>query len=121
MELGYMFQSSQGRGEPGGRTAGRRVRRGRSIVFDFKKHGHWYDEIAIVSQLGLTMAGSILLCLAAGYGLDKWLDTKPLFTIVFIILGIIGGGVTVYRQIMKVLEPEENRPSESERDHDGSG
>jgi len=67
------------------------------------------------------MAGSILLCLAAGYGLDEWLDTKPLFTIVFMILGIIGGGVTVYRQIMKVLDPEKGRPSEAERDDDGSG
>mgnify|MGYP006299309097 FL=1 len=67
------------------------------------------------------MAGSILLCLAVGYGLDKWLDTKPLFTIAFIILGIIGGGVTVYRQIMKVLDPKRDRPSEGESDDDGSG
>jgi ATP synthase protein I len=106
--------------KPGGQAAGRRRRRGRTIVFDFKKHGHWYDEIAIVSQLGLTMAGSILLCLALGYGLDKWLDTKPLFTIVFMILGIIGGGITVYRQIMKVLDPNRDRPSDAEREH-GSG
>ncbi len=94
---------------------------GTEIVFDFKKHGHWYDEIAIVSQLGLTMAGSILLCLAVGYGLDKWLDTKPLFIIVFIILGIIGGGVTVYRQIMKVLDPKRDDSSEAEQNSDGSG
>jgi ATP synthase protein I len=67
------------------------------------------------------MAGSILLCLAVGYGLDKWLHTKPLFTIAFMILGIIGGGVTVYRQIMKVLDPERDRPSEAERDNNGSG
>jgi hypothetical protein len=37
------------------------------------------------------------------------------------ILGIIGGGVTVYRQIMKVLDPERDRPSEAERDNNGSG
>lgn len=67
------------------------------------------------------MAGSILLCLAVGFGLDKWLDTKPFFTVVFIILGIIGGGVTVYRQIMKVLDPNRGRPPEAERDDDGSG
>lgn len=66
------------------------------------------------------MAGSILLCLAIGYGLDKWLGTKGLFTIVFILLGIIGGGVTVYRQIMKVLDPKRGRPSEAEREN-GNG
>ncbi len=58
------------------------------------------------------MAGSILFCLAIGYGLDKWLGTKAFFTIAFIILGIIGGGVTVYRQIMKVLDPERDRSTE---------
>ena len=58
---------------------------------DFKKHEHWYDEIAIVSQVGLTMAGSILFCLAVGYGLDEWLGTGRIFTVVFILLGILGG------------------------------
>jgi ATP synthase protein I len=50
------------------------------------------------------MAGSIILCLAIGYFLDKWLGTKGLFITIFIILGIIGGGVTVYRQIEEVLD-----------------
>jgi ATP synthase protein I len=60
--------------------------------------------LAIVSQVGFTMAGSIILCLAIGYFLDKWLGTKGLFITIFIILGIIGGGVTVYRQIEEVLD-----------------
>ena len=62
------------------------------------------DDIALVTQLGLTMAGSILFCFAIGYFLDKWLGTKGLFITIFIILGIIGGGVTVYRQIGKVVD-----------------
>ena len=60
--------------------------------------------MSIVSQLGLTMAGCILFCLYIGHLLDKWIGTKPLFTTIFIILGIIGGGVTAYRQIEKVLD-----------------
>ncbi len=58
----------------------------------------------MVSQLGLTMAGCILFCFAIGYFLDKWLGTKGLFITIFIILGVIGGGVTVYRQIDEVLK-----------------
>ncbi|MFC1866832.1 AtpZ/AtpI family protein [Thermodesulfobacteriota bacterium] len=58
----------------------------------------------MVSQLGLTMAGSILFCFAIGYLLDKWLGTRGLFITIFIILGIIGGGVTVYRQIGQVID-----------------
>jgi len=71
-------------------------------LFDLKKHGKFMDDIAIVSQIGLTMAGSILFCFAIGYYLDKWLDTKGLFITVFILLGIAGGGYTVYRQIMEI-------------------
>lgn len=50
------------------------------------------------------MVGSILLCFAIGYFLDKWLHTKVIFTVIFIILGIAGGAVTVYRQVMDVME-----------------
>jgi ATP synthase protein I len=59
------------------------------------------------------MAGSILFCFAIGYLLDKWLGTKGLFITVFIFLGIIGGGVTVYRQIMNVLDPKKKDESDS--------
>ncbi len=65
--------------------------------------------MTLVMQLGLTMAGSILFCFAIGYYLDKWLDTKGLFIAVFILLGIAGGGYTVYRQIMEISEPDENK------------
>jgi ATP synthase protein I len=57
-------------------------------------------------QVGLTMAGSILFCLVIGYYIDKWLNTKPIFIIVFILLGIAGGGFTVYRQIMEATEQD---------------
>jgi F0F1-type ATP synthase assembly protein I len=59
------------------------------------------------------MAGSILFCFTIGYLLDKWLGTKGLFITVFIFLGIIGGGVTVYRQIMNVLDPKKKDESDS--------
>jgi ATP synthase protein I len=68
--------------------------------------GKWADELTLVSQLGLTMAGSILFCFAIGYHLDKWLHTKGLFITLFILLGIAGGGYTVYREIMKTLEQD---------------
>jgi len=65
----------------------------------------------LVTQIGLTMAGSILFCFAIGYYLDKWLNTKGIFITIFIFLGIIGGGYTVYRQIMEGLkEDEEGNP-----------
>ena len=65
------------------------------------------EQLTIVSQLGLTMVGSIGLGFAIGYYLDKWLETRGIFLTIFILLGIVGGGYTVYRQIRE-LEDSEN-------------
>lgn len=62
------------------------------------------------------MAGSILLCFAIGYFLDKWLGTKGLFITIFIILGIIGGGVTVYRQMEEALGLKKKDKSKNNND-----
>jgi ATP synthase protein I len=78
-------------------------------VFDSKKQKKWVEDVALVTQLGLTMAGSILFCFAIGYYLDKWLNTKGLFITIFILLGISGGGYTAYRQIMETLKGDENK------------
>ena len=59
-----------------------------------------WDHLALVMQVGLTFAGSLIFCFACGYYLDRWLGTKGLFITLFILLGIAGGGYTVYRQIM---------------------
>jgi len=75
-------------------------------IFNFGKHLKLTEDITIVSQLGLTMAGSILFCFAVGYYLDKWLDTKGLFITLFILLGIVGGGYTVYRQILEITHKD---------------
>ncbi|MDJ0986510.1 MAG: AtpZ/AtpI family protein [Desulfobacterales bacterium] len=64
-------------------------------------------------QIGLTMAGCILFCFFIGFYLDKWLGTRGIFITIFIILGVIGGAVTVYRQILQTLndQPQNNNDS----------
>ena len=65
-----------------------------------------FEQLTLVSQLGLTMVGSIGLGFAIGYFLDKWLGTKGIFLTIFILLGIGGGGYTVYRQIRELGDSE---------------
>ncbi len=65
------------------------------------------------------MAGSILFCLAIGYFLDKWLGTGGIFTIIFIILGIAGGGVAVYRQITQVVDLRDKKNSSAGKQENG--
>ncbi|MEJ5365941.1 MAG: AtpZ/AtpI family protein [Desulfosoma sp.] len=69
---------------------------------DFKKKRDTVEYLALVTQVGLTMAGSIAFCFMIGRYLDKWLGTRGVFLVIFIVLGIIGGAVTVYRQITRL-------------------
>lgn len=66
-------------------------------------------NLNLVTQLGLTMVGSILFCFAVGYFLDKWLGTKGLFITLFLLFGIAGGGYTVYRQIQEAFDDSEDK------------
>lgn len=70
--------------------------------FDYKKNRDWTENIAIVSQVGLTIAGSIVFCFYIGFKLDQWLGTKGIFVTLFVLLGIAGGANVAYRQIMEV-------------------
>ena len=87
-------------------------------IFDYKKDRAWIENLYIVMQLGLTMAGCIAFCFFVGLYLDRWLGTKGVFITIFIILGIIGGANVVYRQIFEVIEDKENDKTNSEH---GSG
>ena len=78
------------------------------MLFNYKKNRPWAENLTIVMQIGLTMAGCIVFCFFVGLYLDKWLGTGGIFVAIFTILGVIGGGVTVYRQIMEVIEDSSN-------------
>lgn len=82
--------------------------------FDYKKHRGWVENVSILMQIGLTMAGCILFCLLIGFYLDRWLGTRGIFVTVFTLLGVIGGAVTVYRQIREILEPKPKDRNEEE-------
>jgi len=77
------------------------------MALDYKKNRVWAENLSIVMQIGLTMAGCVAFCFFIGLTLDRWLGIRGLFTVVFILLGIAGGANVVYRQIMDVVEPKE--------------
>jgi len=86
------------------------------MALNYKKNRAWAENLTIVMQIGLTMAGCIVFCFFVGLYLDKWIGTKGIFVTIFTILGVIGGAVTVYRQIMEVIETKD-----SDRENRGNG
>jgi F0F1-type ATP synthase assembly protein I len=86
------------------------------MVFNYKKNRAWAENLTIVMQIGLTMAGCVVFCFFVGLYLDKWIGTKGIFVAIFTVLGVVGGGVTVYRQIMEVIDTKD-----SDRENRGNG
>ena len=48
-------------------------------------------------QVGVELFAGVLGGLLLGYGLDTWLGTRPLFLIVFFLLGAVAGMLNAYR------------------------
>lgn len=79
------------------------------MIFDYKKNRVWTENVSIVMQLGLTMAGCIGFCFFIGLKLDQWLGTKGVFVSIFTVLGVIGGGNVAYRQILEVTQDKDKQ------------
>lgn len=86
--------------------------------FDYRKHRPWAENLSIVLQLGLTMAGCIVCCFFAGRYLDRWLGTHGILTVLLTIFGVVGGTVVCYRQILEVTRITPDSDSEN---RNGSG
>jgi F0F1-type ATP synthase assembly protein I len=61
-----------------------------------QQYGQGYKYVS----LGLTFAGGIIMFMAAGLGLDRWLGLTPLFTISCTLIGAVLSFVSVYRRLM---------------------
>jgi ATP synthase protein I len=87
------------------------------MYFDFKKNRAWAENLAIVMQIGLTMAGCIVFCFFIGLYLDKWIGIRGIFVTIFTVLGVVGGAVTVYRQILKITQDGTGKNNSGDIDH----
>jgi F0F1-type ATP synthase assembly protein I len=73
-------------------------------------------NIALITQIGVTIISTILVALFIGKKLDEWLGTGVIFTLIFLLLGIATSFMTILRLGLK----EENKPIEDwgEEDED---
>ena len=58
-------------------------------------------RLAELSSLGLILPAGIAVGFLFGYLLDKWLGTRPWLLLVFTVLGIISGLLSLIRGIKK--------------------
>ncbi|HEB79902.1 MAG TPA: AtpZ/AtpI family protein [Rhodospirillales bacterium] len=51
----------------------------------------------VAAKIGVEMVSALVIGVVIGVSLDKWLETAPLFLIVFLFLGAAAGFLNVYR------------------------
>ena len=52
-------------------------------------------------NIATDLVSGVLVGLVGGFYLDKWLDTKPLFIVICIIIGIAAGFRMIWREMKK--------------------
>ncbi len=61
----------------------------------------WKDEHDAGHQWGLRVGteivASTMIGLGAGYWLDRWLDTRPWFLLLFFLFGVAAGFINLYQ------------------------
>ena len=79
-----------------------------------------YKSLGFLSSVGISLVASILIGLAMGVYLDRWLDTRPLFTLIMLLIGVISGFRNVYILTTRELKRQELE-DQTGNEHDSAG
>lgn len=60
-----------------------------------------FSALALLSEIGLTMAGCVAMMMGVGWMVEKLIDTGGLITVLFGLAGAAMGFMAVYRRILK--------------------
>lgn len=52
-----------------------------------------------VARAGVEMISAFIVGILIGYGLDYWLSTKPIFIIIFAVLGMVAGIFNIWHLV----------------------
>ncbi len=66
-----------------------------------ENNGGFFKGIAMLASMGIAMVVSTFIGLLIGIYLDKFFDTKPWFTIIFLFFGIAAGFRNIYLMTKK--------------------
>ncbi len=79
----------------------------------------YLNNLLKASVVGLHMVTATFVGLAVGYYLDKWLETKPWLTMLFLLFGIAAGFLNMYREVKGIHQGNADK-SGSKNEQDGS-
>lgn len=71
-----------------------------------KPHGPDFRRLAELTSIGLMLPSSIAVGLFMGYFLDRWLGTHPWLLLIFTVLGIASGLISLLRALKRELKDD---------------
>lgn len=71
------------------------------------KISSWAKNLSLISQLGITMITPILICTFIGIFIDEKINTPPIFTIIFILLGVGAAFRNLFYHTSKQIKKED--------------
>ncbi|MCK5912765.1 MAG: AtpZ/AtpI family protein [Desulfuromusa sp.] len=80
-----------------------------------------YKSLGFLSSVGISLVVSILIGLAMGVYLDRWLDTRPMFTLIMLLIGVISGFRNVFILTTRELKRQELEEAPTDKKHDSAG
>ena len=72
--------------------------------------------LALVGQIGIDIVSSIVISYLVGYGLDKLFKTNGVFSIIFIIIGVIAGFYNFYISVKYYFKNKDTNNTETDKD-----
>jgi len=63
-------------------------------------------RLAELSSIAMILPASIAVGLFMGYLLDRWLGTEPWLLLIFTVLGIVSGLLSLFRSLKKEMKDE---------------
>ncbi len=72
-----------------------------------RRPGGW-GRLAEMTSIGLVLPSSIIVGLAIGWFLDRWLGTAPWLLLTFMVLGIASGFLSLFRELKKLQDDDES-------------
>lgn len=61
---------------------------------------------SLLSQIGITMVVCILGCSLLGLWIDKKIVTRPIFTLIFIVIGVLSAFMNLHKTLKSYMRKE---------------
>ncbi len=83
-----------------------------------KKNSKHFESLGIASVMGLQLVSGVVVGLAMGYYLDKYFETKPWLTLIFLVFGIIAGYKNMFRELQRIQKKEAETDARNDTEKD---